>query len=371
MESLQQILQRLFADAPCPALMTDRTLRLFWANAAALRDYPVLSLPGGLTLLFSQSQLDEAKSTLENGDCCTLEPAGMAGVGFCFVPAEPQGIFVTAGPVGERGERLDLRSADLLTATVTNQLKTPLSGIFSALFSMARLPEAEPGGRLAELIEQISRSSYQMLRFSMDFNVYLQDATGFCRRQDEQMDLCSLLSQLGTAAGMLTGSVGIALQLHLPDHPVLILADEQRLSHALLHLISNSCRFTREGNRIDIQLEEKDGQALVSVTDAGIGIPDTVIDRVCEPFFSYDPEGMPYAGCGLGLSVVRHTVAQHGGSFAISSTEGKGVTVALSLPLAPSSRLTLKSPAPALDLLSDRFSLVHIILSDSCGTPKF
>lgn len=66
---------------------------------------------------------------------------------------------------------------------------------------MAHLPETEPGGRLSELIEQMNRSSYQMLRFSMDFNAYLQDTLGkrpFC---PEMLDLGALLTQLGGPPG--------------------------------------------------------------------------------------------------------------------------------------------------------------------------
>ena len=65
---------------------------------------------------------------------------------------------------------------------------------------------------------------------------------------------------------------------------------------------------------------------------------------------------MPYAGSGLGLAVARHVISQHGGSFAITSREGEGTTVAVGLPLLSPGRLLLKSPEPVLDL-----SLIHIL----------
>lgn len=367
MKEVLETLQALYRDSPSSALAVDREMNILWANPAALSCYPVLSLPGGLSLLFSEAQLSEVSSA---EGAHTIELAGITRIGFCFAPLEGEGYLVTIGVLADDLHDAGGRPADFLAATITNQLNTPLSNIFTSLFAMAHLPETEPGGRLSELIEQMNRSSYQMLRFSMDFNAYLQDTLGkrpFC---PEMLDLGALLTQLGEAARMLTQTIGIPMDLILPEEPVYIRADERRLSHALLHMISNSCRFTREGNRIEILLEKGENQARLSISDRGLGIPREVLDRVCEPFFSHDPDGMPYAGSGLGLAVARHVISQHGGSFAITSREGEGTTVAVGLPLLSPGRLLLKSPEPVLDLLRDRFSLVHVILSDSCGVPK-
>ncbi len=370
MQDHWQMLYGLYRDSPCPVLRADSGLTVLWANQAAISRYPVLSLPGGLSLLFSREQLEEIKNFAAPNAAHTIELGGITKVGFCFAPVGKEGYFVSIGPLEEGWERPADQSADFLAATITNQLKSPLSNIFSSLFAMARLPEAEPGSRLSELIEQVNRNSYQMLRFSLDFNAYLQDTLGNRRFHPEMLDLGALLTQLGEAAGMLTRAVKIPLRLSLPDAPVYIEADERRLSHALLHIISNCCRFTQEENEIEILLETNSGHAKISISDCGSGIPEKLLDRVCDPFFSYDPEGIPYGGSGLGLSVARQVVAQHGGSFAITSAEGKGTTVAIGLPLAETDKLILRSPEPVVDLLRDRFSLVHIILSDSCGVPK-
>ena len=70
------------------------------------------------------------------------------------------------------------RPADFLAATITNQLNTPLSNIFTSLFAMAHLPETEPGGRLSALIEQMNRSSYPVSYTHLD--VYQSQAWTFC-----------------------------------------------------------------------------------------------------------------------------------------------------------------------------------------------
>ena len=198
MKKVLETLQALYRDSPSPALAADREMNILWANPAAVSRYPVLSLPGGLLLLFSEAQLSEVSSA---EGAHTIELAGITRIGFCFAPLEGEGYLATIGSLTDDPRDAGGRPADFLAATITNQLNTPLSNIFTSLFAMARLPETEPGGRLSELIEQMNRSSYQMLRFSMDFNSYLQDTLGnrpFC---PEMLDLGALLTQLGGPPG--------------------------------------------------------------------------------------------------------------------------------------------------------------------------
>jgi signal transduction histidine kinase len=364
-----ELLIQIYTHSPVPISIADDNLSIVWSNAATIKNYPALSLPGGLSLLFSHSQIEQLAAALAARRAPILLPlAAMPHLAMSFTPLS-EGYLLQFCLFETQGVSMLPQSPDYLTSTFTNQLRAPLSNVFASVFSIANLPEAQENERLRELVGQISENSYHILRFTIDLTRYLRYMLGNESYDPSLINLGELLHKICQAAMVLTESVGIPLSFTLPKQPVVLEADSELLTFALVHLISNSCRFTREGNQIELSLSVNDGNAVVAVSDRGLGIPSHLTTKVFEPFFSYDHEGRPFAGSGLGLTIVRHIVAQHRGSVAVTSAQETGTTVAISLPLFDSGSLALKSPPLVADLLRDRFSLLHVILSDSCGVP--
>lgn len=373
MQSQFALIQQLHADSLVPFVISDNDFSILWANSCALRHYPILSVPGGLSLLVSSSQLDAIKKVAcGERHAFSVPLAAMPHFAASFTPIE-DGFLISFGFADAQKTCMLPQSIDYLTSAISGRLRAPLANIFAGISAVARMPEASQNERLLELTEQINLNCYHMLRFTIDFTAYLRFLLGNEPFSPILIDLTDFLKRLGVAAGVLIESIGIALSLDLPDTPVYIMSDDALLSHALLHILSNCCRFTKPDNAILIALTADDARAHITVRDLGLGIPQHLLEKVCEPFFSYDHDGLPMSGSGLGLSVARQIVAQHGGTLAIASQENEGTTVAISLPLAPKEggeTLVLKSPPPVADMLRDRFSLLHIILSDSCNAPK-
>ena len=98
MKKVLETLQALYRDSPSPALAADREMNILWANPAAVSRYPVLSLPGGLLLLFSEAQLSEVSSA---EGAHTIELAGITRIGFCFAPLEGEGYLATIGSLAD------------------------------------------------------------------------------------------------------------------------------------------------------------------------------------------------------------------------------------------------------------------------------
>ena len=85
-----------------------------------------------------------------------------------------------------------------------------------------------------------------------------------------------------------------------------------------------------------VTLAQKDGQALLTVSDTGVGIPKEHQSRVFERFYRVDPShSKKTGGTGLGLSIVKHVAAAHGGSLRLKSAPGQGTAITVTLPLAP------------------------------------
>jgi cell cycle sensor histidine kinase DivJ len=132
---------------------------------------------------------------------------------------------------------------------------------------------------------------------------------------------------------------GVILAVRAPSTKLAFSADPRGFRQILINLLSNAIKFTRKGGRVDIAAMVDDGLVRIVVSDSGIGMSESLLARVGQPFEqgSNDP-AHAREDTGLGLSLVRAIVAQHGGSFGIQSQEGVGTTVTVVLPLSQEAR---------------------------------
>ena len=117
------------------------------------------------------------------------------------------------------------------------------------------------------------------------------------------------------------------------DHPALR-ADPRLVKQGLLNLLSNAVKFTQPGGRTTVSTELlPDGGFAISVSDTGIGIAAADIERVTEPFVQADTSlGRKYEGLGLGLTLTKALMLQHGGALVLASEPGRGTTATMRFP---------------------------------------
>jgi signal transduction histidine kinase len=122
----------------------------------------------------------------------------------------------------------------------------------------------------------------------------------------------------------------MALAEDLPPVPV----DGDAIEQAVLNLLTNAMKYSGESRRIDLGLRREDGNAVISVSDRGMGIRPSDRRRIFESFYRADsPAVEEVPGTGLGLTLVEHIVTAHGGSVELESNPGQGSTFILRLPL--------------------------------------
>ncbi|SDG68987.1 ATP-binding protein [Dyella sp. 333MFSha] len=121
------------------------------------------------------------------------------------------------------------------------------------------------------------------------------------------------------------------LRLRLPDAPRLIRFDRSQFELAIINLVTNARDAMPDGGCCTIAIEDGAEHTVLSVSDTGMGMAESIRAQVFEPFFTTKPAGR---GTGLGLSVVQGLVVQAGGWTAVESTPGQGTTIRLSLPRA-------------------------------------
>ena len=113
------------------------------------------------------------------------------------------------------------------------------------------------------------------------------------------------------------------------------------LGLAIRNLCDNALRYTEEGGRIAVNLDRRNGEAALTVTDTGVGIPGRDLGRIFERFYRVDvARSRGTGGTGLGLAIVKHVAERHGGTVMVESLLGEGSTFVLRIPLAATTAST-------------------------------
>jgi signal transduction histidine kinase len=127
---------------------------------------------------------------------------------------------------------------------------------------------------------------------------------------------------------------GFDLQLSVEPDPLTIRADRDALEQAILNLLTNAMKYSGDARQIELSLFRHDGDAVIRVTDHGVGIAPEARLRIFEKFYrAPTPENQLIPGTGLGLALVAHIVKAHGGRVEVESAPGRGSTFSLHLPL--------------------------------------
>jgi signal transduction histidine kinase len=139
--------------------------------------------------------------------------------------------------------------------------------------------------------------------------------------------------------------------LHVQTAPVAVSGDRERLEQVLVNLIANAIKYSPQGGDVDVTVGTEGEEAVVAVTDRGIGIPREEQPRLFERFFrARNAAATNYGGLGIGLFVSREIVHRHDGRFEVQSEVGRGTTFRFRLPL---DREAMRSKAGARVLLVD------------------
>jgi PAS domain S-box-containing protein len=155
----------------------------------------------------------------------------------------------------------------------------------------------------------------------------------FARREVAHVALLDLNDVVGQAASMLRRLVreNIALEVELAGGPLPAEADPGQLNQVLVNLVVNAADAMPAGGAVRLRTGRRGGEVWLEVEDTGHGIPDEILPRIFEPFFTSKGVGK---GTGLGLAVVHGIVTSHHGTVEVRSRVGSGTTMRVVLPAA-------------------------------------
>jgi len=238
-----------------------------------------------------------------------------------------------------RVEKLDLMRRDFI-ANVSHELRTPLTvvgGFLETLEDMdGAIPEATRG-----YFTMMQDQTNRMRLLIEDLLTLSQLESGSTAPDEAELDVNALLNMImNEAKGLSNGRHTITLDA---DPSLALVASSQELHSAFSNLVSNAIRYTPEGGSISLKWEERNHEAVFSVTDTGLGIEQKHIDRLTERFYRIDrSRSRETGGTGLGLSIVKHILSRHQARLEIQSEFGKGSTFST---VFPKSRMVSKQTA--------------------------
>lgn len=127
-----------------------------------------------------------------------------------------------------------------------------------------------------------------------------------------------------------------SIMLDLPASSLLVEGNALRLEQVLYNLVQNAIKYSPRGGTVTVTARQDAQQAVISVTDEGVGIRPTALPHVFERFYrAPDIPETNISGLGLGLYLVKEFVGLHGGTVEVRSVEGQGTTFRVTLPLIP------------------------------------
>ncbi len=248
-----------------------------------------------------------------------------------------RGVVLALSDITERVKaELALREADRrkdeFLATLAHELRNPLAPLMNAAQLLGGAPAARENARTI-----IDRQVRHMARLVDDLLDVSRITLGRITLRRERIGLALIVSHAVEASWPLIESSGHRFHLQLPEEPLEVEADGVRLAQAVLNLLNNAAKYTPGGGRIDLIVARAGEEALIAVTDTGVGIPGSMLPRVFDMFTQVDRSlESTRGGLGIGLTLAGRLVALHGGTLSAHSEGlGRGSRFEIRIPLAP------------------------------------
>ncbi|MGD6778158.1 cell wall metabolism sensor histidine kinase WalK [Sutcliffiella horikoshii] len=230
-------------------------------------------------------------------------------------------------------EKIDLERREFV-ANVSHELRTPLTTMRSYLEALAdgAWQDDEIAPRFLDVTqtetERMIRLVNDLLQLSKmdsrDYNFYKNsvDFVEFFNKIIERFEMSK--------------SQKVDFDRSMPNQEIFVSIDTDKITQVLDNIISNAMKYSPEGGTITftVDIEEAANQILVSISDQGVGIPKSDLNKIFERFYRVDKaRTRMLGGTGLGLAIAKEMIQAHDGDIWASSVEGKGTTIYFTLPI--------------------------------------
>ena len=239
------------------------------------------------------------------------------------------------------------RAKDEFLAMLGHELRNPLAPIVTALQLMKLRNSDTKSSREQQIIE---RQVQHMVRLVDDLLDVSRITKGKIELKRQHLDLSGVVAKSVEIASPLLEQRRHHFNVVVPPQPIFVDGDEARLAQVFANLLTNAAKYTEPGGHIEVVVRADGGDAIVEVSDDGVGIAPDLLPRIFDLFVQgYQSAERSIGGLGIGLSLVRSLVSLHGGEVTASSPgSGRGSTFAVRLAVVdqPQQRLSGEASRP-------------------------
>jgi PAS domain S-box-containing protein len=353
--------ETLLNQAPLGVFLVDADFRLAQANPVALPAFG--ELPGGVigrdfaeimrrlwSPAYAEEVIDIFRRTLETGEPYMTPERGEYRVDRGTTEYYEWRVDRIALPDGRYGlvcyfreisahvrargalEEADRRKDEFL-ALLAHELRNPLAPLRNGIEILRRAPGEDESRR--KVVDVMSRQVSQLVRLTDDLLNVSRISRGLVVLRREAVDLETIVASAIETSQPALDRAGVRLDVELPETAVRLSADGPRLVQVIGNLLNNAAKFTPAGGRVTVAAAVEDDTLVLRVRDTGIGMDPARLADVFEMFIQIDTSlERTRSGLGLGLTIVKRLVEQHGGSVeARSAGIGQGAEFIIRLPL--------------------------------------
>jgi two-component system, OmpR family, sensor histidine kinase CiaH len=225
-----------------------------------------------------------------------------------------------------RPVRIAFNRQHAFVSDASHELRTPLAVIrANAEFLQQEQPENVEARDIVSETDRLSSLVDALLAVARD-----DDRSA--KALHTQVNLAEVVEATVASFQTVTADHDLELTHAAPDE-LMVMGDRDQLRQVLVILLDNAVRYTPAGGRIHVQARADGKEAVLTVHDTGIGIPEEALPRVFERFYrADDARNRQSGGVGLGLAIARELVTRHSGRISVTSTEGAGSTFTVRLP---------------------------------------
>ncbi len=258
-------------------------------------------------------------------------------------------------------------------ANVSHEFRTPLTLVLGPIKSLLKNNIEQP---VRDKLEVVKRNSYRLMRM-VDQLLYMEKARVEKQVQRKSIHLPKLITHISQSFRDLSEEKGIELHL-LQNDDLWLSMTPDAIEKILLNLLSNAIKYSNSGGRINVSSRRlRDNSCELTITDTGIGIPEDKLTAIFDRYQRVMNEhSEKVTGAGIGLSLVKELVEEHGGTIVVKSEENVGSSFTIKLPTVEAPQrnqerdVTLLDEAISMELESLQESLSATIEQDPNETLK-
>ncbi len=213
----------------------------------------------------------------------------------------------------------------------SHEFRTPLTTILASAESLERYQLKWTDDKKRSALQRIQTAVKHMTDLLNDVLLFGKGEAGKLEFKPALLDLTQFCADLVEEFQFKENNPQ-RLCFALPDNPTQSWADEKLLRHILVNLLANALKYSPPETSVQLTLHCQDGNAVIQIQDAGIGIPPSEQKRLFDSFYRATNVGN-IPGTGLGLAIVKRAVEAHGGTIAVASEANSGTTFTVSLPI--------------------------------------